>query len=291
MAASDFGSRALLQVQRYLVETPIQPRKRQIRGGPPETPKYRSRRYINDVVGRVRQMFRWGVLQELVPDDRIKAMEIVPALACGKTAAPELEPRDAVPDAVIEKTLPHLTREVADLVVFLRRTGCRPSEASRMRLADILDRDQPVWRYVPKQHKTKHRGKRRDIAIGPDAQRIIQARAAGCQPEEPIFSPRRSVPTSKTIDVISISPRRPSPRVGERFTKDALRIAIARAAEAAGVPHWTPYQLRYTRLQEIRREQGREAVQATAGHSRAEMSDHYAPAGWERAEEAALRSG
>ena len=67
-----------------------------------------------------------------------------------------------------------------------------------------------------------------------------------------------------------------------------------KAAEATGEPplaHWTPYQLRYTRLREIRKQNGREAARATAGHSRATMTDHYAPANWGRAAKAAQRSG
>lgn len=51
--------------------------------GTPAKVKRLSRRYINDIVGRVRQLFHWGVLHEFVPDDCVKALEIVPALAKG----------------------------------------------------------------------------------------------------------------------------------------------------------------------------------------------------------------
>jgi hypothetical protein len=77
----------------------------------------------------------------------------------------------------------------------------------------------------------------------------------------------------------------------------AVRRAIARANKARAeqglplLPHWTPYQLRYTRLREIRRRGGQEAAQATAGHSRATMTDHYAPANWGRATKFAAKHG
>lgn len=302
MSVTEFGSRALLDVQRLLIETPIPPRPK--RGRPKATakPQYRTRRYINDVIGRVRQMFHWGVLRELVPDDRVKALEIVPALAYGTTKAKESKARKPVRPSIVKATLPHLTAEMADLVWFMRLTGCRPSEAARMKLCRIRDRDKPVWRYVPKRHKTSHKGKQRHIPIGPKAQAIILAHTAGRDPREHVFTPQRSVPQRKPRNgVISIEPRKPSPRVGAKFKKDAILRSVHRAIEkankAAGangqppLPHWTPYQLRYTRLREIRKQEGREAARAVAGHSRATMTDHYAPANWSRAAKAAKRSG
>jgi hypothetical protein len=86
MAAAAFGSRALVEVQRHLVNLKV-PARGKAADGEELPPARLSRRYINDIVGRVRQMFHWGVLHELVPDDRVKALEIVPALARGKTAA------------------------------------------------------------------------------------------------------------------------------------------------------------------------------------------------------------
>ena len=76
MPVAAFGSRALVDVQRHLVTMTVP-----VAGDDAAATKRLSRRYINDIVGRVRQMFHWGVLHELVPDDRVKALEIVPALA------------------------------------------------------------------------------------------------------------------------------------------------------------------------------------------------------------------
>ena len=294
MPVAVFGSRALVEVQQHLLNgtyTAISGSDRQL-----------SRRYINDVLKRVRQMFRWGVLNELVPDDRMKALEVVPSLAKGQTTARETRPRKPVKPSIVRSTLPYMTQEMAGLIWFVRLTGCRPSEARRIKLCRIRDRNKTVWRYVPKHHKNAHRNHQRHIAIGPAAQAIILAHAAGRTDRDYVFTPQRSVPPRRPrAGVLSIEPRKPSPHAKEMFTKDSILRAVTRAIEKANkarekndeppLPRWTPYQLRYTRLREIRKHGGREAAQALAGHSRATMTDHYAPANWGKAARFASKHG
>ena len=299
--AARFGTRAFLEARQRLIDTPMTPRSLPAKGQPPEPPKRLSRRYVNDVMQAVRQMFDWGVLQELVPDDRAAALRIVKPLQMGESKARETAPRKPVRPSVVRATLPYLTAEVADLVWFIRLTGCRPSEARRMKLCRIRDRHRSVWRYVPKRHKTSRHGKQRHIAIGPQARAIIEAHVAGRSPTDYVFTPQRSVPARKgKPGTIPMKARQPSPRVGRNFKKDAINRAVHRAIVKANedeqrqgppIPHWTPYQLRYTRLREIRKAAGREAAQAIAGHSAATMTDHYAPANWGRAARAAERTG
>jgi integrase len=202
----------------------------------------------------------------------------------------------------VKATLPYMTQEVADLIWFIRLTGCRPSEAARMRLCRVFDRHKPAWRYVPKKHKTAHKGKSRHVPVGPQAQAIVLAHTAGRSDRDYVFTPQRSVPVRKAKDgVIPIEQRRPTAHAGESFTKDGIRQAVIRAIRRANkaraeqrlepLPFWTPYQLRYTRLREIRKRGGQEAAQATAGHSRETMTDHYAPANWGRAAQFAAKHG
>jgi integrase len=101
--------------------------------------------------------------------------------------------------------------------------------------------------------------------------------------------------------VISITPTKASPRVGVKFTKDSIRRAVSRAVAKANkaraaegekpLPSWTPYQLRYTRTKEARDRYGRETARAVAGHSRATMTDHYAPENWAKAARFAANHG
>jgi integrase len=299
MPAAEFGTRAMLDVRKRLISTPAANRKPDEKGNVPTL----CRRYINEVIGHVRRMFDWAVLHELVPNDRAAALAVVKPLRSGDDKnARETKRRKPVRPSIVKATLPYMTAEMADLVWFIRLTGCRPSEAARMRLCRIFDRDKAVWRYVPKRHKTAHKGKQRHVPIGPKAQAIVQAHVAGRGDREYVFTPKRSVPPRKARDgVISMEPCKPPAHARESFNKDGIMQAVRRAIIKANkdreqkglkpLPHWTPYQLRYRRLREIRKAEGLEAAQATAGHTRESMTEHYAPANWGRAARAALCSG
>ena len=289
MPAKDFGPRALQEVRRRLVDTPFLRKRRLPDGTETFDAIPRSRRYVNDTVGRIRQLFNWAVGLELIPPERAYALSRVRALPVG--AGRETDRRTEVSAEVVEATLAHLTDEARALVLFIRWTGCRPSEAMRLRMVDIHDRDRPTWRYRPPMHKTAHRGQQRDVPIGPQARSILERHAEGRAPEDHVFDPRRSLARVVSNGATIKLRRRASPRVGLMFTPAAVRVAIQRAAVAAGVQAWTPYQLRYLRLREIRRDYGPEAARATAGHTRDSMTAHYAPPSWEAAAGAAAASG
>jgi integrase len=289
MPAKDFGPRALQDVRRRLVDTPFLRKRRLPDGSETFDAIPRSRRYVNDTVGRIRQLFNWAVGLELIPPERAYALSRVRALAVG--LGRETERRTEVAPEIVNATLPHLTDEVRALVLFIRWTACRPSEACRLRMCDVHDRDRATWRYRPPVHKTAHRGQFRDVPIGSQAQAILEAHADGRGDDQCVFDPRRSLARiAGSGDIIKLR-RRPSSRVGTMFTSSAIRVAIQRAAAAAGVPAWTAYQLRYLRLREIRRDYGPEAARATAGHTRDTMTAHYAPPSWEAAAGAAAASG
>ena len=74
--------------------------------------------------------------------------------------------------------------------------------------------------------------------------------------------------------------------LGTPWNKDNYRRHITRACERAGVK-WTPYELRHRALQTVRDLAGPEAAQALAGHSRLDMTEHYAKASEAKAIEAA----
>lgn len=289
MPAREFGPRALQEVRRRLVDTPFVRKRRLPDGTESFVSIPRSRRYVNDTIGRVRQLFNWAVGLELIPPERAYALSRVRALPLGQGR--ETDRRTEVSVEAVNATLPHLTDEARAIVLFIRWTACRPSEACRLRMMDVHDRDRATWRYRPPMHKTAHRGHHHDVPIGRQARAILEEHAEGRSDDEYVFDPRRSLARiAGSGDIIKMR-RRPSSRVGTMFTAAALRTAIARAAAAAGVPAWTPYQLRYLRLREIRRDYGPEAARATAGHTRESMTAHYAPPSWEAAAGAAAASG
>lgn len=78
---------------------------------------------------------------------------------------------------------------------------------------------------------------------------------------------------------------------GTRYTKDTHARAIARACLTAGVPHWSPNQLRHSVATRVRAEIGLEAAQVVIGHSRADVTQVYAERNAEVARQAMARLG
>ncbi len=150
-----------------------------------------SRKLINQRVGRIRRAFRWGVENELVPPAVLQALAAVPGLQAGRTAARETDPIEPVEDTVVDATLSFLRPAVAAMVRVQRLTGMRPGEVCQLRPAD-LDTGGPVWKFVPPQYKTKHRGKARVITLGPKAQAELTP-FTPADPTDYFFSPRRVV--------------------------------------------------------------------------------------------------
>lgn len=290
LPAREFGPRRLIEVRMAFASTPVVHRNRK---GKVTSTKPRTRRYVNDTIGRIVQMFSWAATMEIVPGDKPAALREVKPLRSGELSTiAETPRRKAVDDARVEAVLKHLRPPLRALVRFCRLTGCRPGEAAALRLADVYDRDCTVWRYVPPQHKNAWRGHSRDIAIGPQAQAVVLEAIGARGDEATVFDPRLAVPDRQGDHAtIPMKPRRASHRVGERYATSSIRHGIMRACEAAGCPAWFPYMLRYARSGEVRKKHGREAAAATLGDRTAAMADHYAPPGWEAAAEAALRSG
>jgi integrase len=149
------------------------------------------RSLVNQRVGRVRRIFKWAASEQLVPAAVPQALGTVQGLLKGRTAVRESPPVGPVADAVVDATLPFLSRHARGLVEFQRLTGCRPGEACALRWCD-LDTSGAVWVYRPPHHKTAWRGKSRTIAIGPKAQRLLeQFRTA--DPTAHVFCPSVAV--------------------------------------------------------------------------------------------------
>jgi integrase len=70
--------------------------------------------------------------------------------------------------------------------------------------------------------------------------------------------------------------RQPRRQPGQRYDRRSYRQAIIRACRKAGVPAWSPLQLRHGRATEVRRRYGLEASQCVLGHEHAGVTDLYA---------------
>jgi integrase len=276
-----FGPKMLKDVQAELATRP----RNQKRDGEPVP---RTRYMVNRTVKEIVAMFAWAVGEELVPPDRLVALRCVKSLRAGESPARESEPVAPVTDAEIEAILPHLPSVVADLVRFARLTAVRPSEACGLRLADVENADDlPAPRWTLKRHKTAHKGKTREIAIGPRAWRIVERWAAGKAATDPVFATGDlgRVRVSGTIKKRKRRTKRTA------FTADDIRKDIAAACRAAGVPAWTTYQLRHAGITEARRTCGLDGAQALAGHASAKMTEHYSRLTFADAARVALKIG
>ena len=276
-----FGPKMLKDVQAELAS---RPRKQKRDGEPVPRTRYMVNRTIKEIVA----MFSWAVGEELLPPDRLVALRCVKSLRAGESPARESEPVAPVTDAEIEAILPHLPSVVADLVQFARLTAVRPSEACGLRLADVEQVDDlPTPRWTLKRHKTAHKGKTREIAIGPRAWRIVERWAAGKADADPVFATGDlgRVRVSGTIKKRKRRTKRAA------FTADDIRKDIAAACRAAGIPAWTTYQLRHAGITEARRTCGLDGAQALAGHASAKMTEHYSRLTFADAARVALKIG
>lgn len=120
-----------------------------------------TRTRINQHIGRIRRMFKWGVSKELVPVAVLQALSTVEGLRRGRSNAKESKPVRPVAWEHVEATLPGLPRQIQAMIQIQHLVGCRPEEITVMRPCDISRRDQEVWEYVPDSHKTEHHNRQR----------------------------------------------------------------------------------------------------------------------------------
>jgi integrase len=275
--ARDFGPLALRAVQDDLVERGL------------------CRNVVNYRVNRVRRLFKWAVSYELVPPSVYQALQAVPGLRRGRGKARETEPVKPVEVRHVEATLPFQPAPVAAMAQLQLLTGCRAGEAMRMRAID-LNMSGPVWTYRPGSHKNQHRGLERVIHLGPRAQEIIRPFLT-LDLQAFLFSPRAHVKALHALRAERRKTRRtpselrrqrklaPKRQPGERYTRRSYRLAIVRACRKAGVPPWSPLQLRHTAATFIRAKYGVEAAKVILGHTRVETSQIYAERDLIRAEQ------
>jgi len=132
-----------------------------------------KRNTINQRVYYIRKIFRWAISKEMIPADVLTALDCVTPLEAGETDAPESVPVEPVAAEHVEACLRFMSPLVQAMVRLHILTGMRSGELCTMRTGDI-NTSGKVWIYTPAQHKTKHLGKSREIAIGAQAQAFLQ---------------------------------------------------------------------------------------------------------------------
>ncbi|XZE21827.1 tyrosine-type recombinase/integrase [Pirellulaceae bacterium SH449] len=278
----------------------------------------RSRVYVNKLAERIVRMLRWAVGEGKLPPAVADAVGMVAPLKKDKTNLREMDEVQPVAIEMVEQTLPHLSRVVADMVRFQRETGCRPGEVCSIQ-PGMVDRTNPdVWEINLHNHKNAWRGKKRTIYVPKKAQEILSRyllRAADAYCFSPKDSKKEVIEerSAKRVTPLSCGNRpgtnrkaKPQRVPGESYTTQSYGKAVYRACQAAWpVPKgmrkkadiaqwrkdhtWSPNQLRHTFATKIRKELGIEAASVLLGHSELDTTQIYAQRDKESAIEALRR--
>ena len=265
---SEFGPAKLKQVREQMIADGI------------------VRKSVNRGVGRIKRMFRWGVENEMVSPTVLAAINAVPGIRYGRTAAVEAEPIKPVPDAHIEAIEGRVNRFVWGMIQLQLATGMRPGEVRLMRTCDI-NMSGDVWEYRPQEHKTEHHGRQRLIFIGPKGQEILKSFLTD-DSQSYLFSPvaaeRERSETRRANRQTKLTPsqrarlaepnRRRKP--GECYTVTSYCRVIHKACEAAEIRVWTPNQLRHNAATALRRIYDIETVRTILGHATGFTTEVYA---------------
>lgn len=203
------------------------------------------RNVVNRQTSRLRQVFKWGTENELVPALVIHGLAAVAGLRRGRSKARETEDVRPVPDAHVYAIKPHVSRPVWAMIELQLLTGMRSGEVTSMRPVDLTTSDQG-WEYSPRQHKTAHHGHDRTVWLGPKARAIIEPFLTGRPFESFLFSPaeaeRRAAAHEARTTPLSCGNRpgskkaRSSRRVGERYTPESYLKAVYAACDVAFPP-------------------------------------------------------
>jgi integrase len=235
-----------------------------------------ARNTINARVIRIKRFFRWAVSYELVDDRVLTRLDAVESLMPGRGGR-ECKPKVPVSWEAVEATLPHLPEMVRAMVLFAWHTGARPAEVTTLATGDI-DRRHDLWIARPTEHKTKLWGHDREIFIGRAAQAILTPWLLPERPEDPIFSPLR---------VDARQAKRKGKRLpGRTYSRAAFQQVIRRACRRAGIPEWSPGQLRHAFGTHVREAAGVEASQIALGHAKPDTTLIYTSTAKARALEA-----
>lgn len=264
-----------------------------------------ARTTINAHMKRVVRMFKWAAAEGKLPAAVYSTLTLISSLRRGRTEAKETRPVGPVSQEVVDATVAFLQPTVADMVRVQLLTGCRPSEICKL-TPRMIDRSADVWTATLGEHKTAHHGHARTLYIGPKAQAILLPYMAK-PADEALFRPcdaaeeRRKRDHDKRVVPLSCGNRpgksnRPKTKgksrvPGTSYTVPVYARAIARAAKAAGVEHWSPNRLRHSRGTEVRSKFGLDAAASILGHSEVAVTQVYAEQDRARALEVARLTG
>jgi integrase len=248
--------------------------------------------------------------------------------APGVAVPREADPVPAATPEQIAATAAELTPTLSRAVQLHALTGMRILELLELRICHLyhrdgrrlwpaeLEREPPealLYRVPEHADKTAHVESRpgRRIALGPIGRGLVWAQLADARivheqlgtelaSDAAVFDPRiadasrhldrraEALAAGRRVRPDPVKPRQ-SPK--DTYTRASYRRAIVRAAERAGVPHWSPNQLRHTAATAIANAESLHIAQAILGHADLKTTRGYVDDQLERIIDAAARIG
>lgn len=263
-----------------------------------------SRSTINQQMGRIRAVFKWGIAQEMVPASVLAGLQCVQDLRRGESPARETTRVLPVPEEWIERTVEAANPAIATMIRLQLHTGMRPGEVVLMRTCDI-DRNSSAlpeslrstcWVYTPRTHKTEHRGRSRIILIGPKAQSLLEPWLRPHEPDAHLFQPAETMRRLWRTRAERAG-KEPAVRSGpqamyhDHYSAHTYTTGVGTAAVKAGVPRWHANRLRHNAATRMRAEFGLEVARTILGHTTSATTLIYAELDLERAANAIIKSG
>jgi integrase len=243
------------------------------------------RRKINQHVGRIKRVWRWGLERGLVPADNFQSISSISGLRPGEA----YDPPRVVPiskDRVLA-IKGKVTPPIWAMIRLQWLTGMRPGEVLTMRWCDI-NLEGRVWEYRPQSHKTEHHGAERVVYLGPRSQRLLKRWK--CAPTEYIFSPVAG--RNAFAGRGSVRGKVTRHRLRECYTTIGYSSAIRRACRKVWpapdgltkqqirdwhkAHHWNPNRLRHAAATRIRARHGIEQARVLLGHRAMATTEIYA---------------
>lgn len=280
----EIGPKSLLEYQESLVQRKL------------------ARTTINQMVGRVKRMFKWASSHEYVPPETHYRLTCVEGLRKGRSKAKEPRKILPVPISDFQALLPFLSPPVRAMAQIQFLCGMRPGEVCIMRGMDI-DRNWPIWLYRPASHKGSWRENENELAkaIPKTAQAILKPFLRK-DAAEYLFRPVDGKAWSRIDEEAHSRPARTTPvypselrskaakkaqraakpsRLRPHYSTGSYGQAISYAFETAfkqgvEIPQWSPNQLRHAIATEIRKTLGQQQAQLWLGHQHLSTTGIYA---------------
>ena len=264
----------------------------------------RSRQYVNRLCEKIKRLFKWAAAESLLPSSIHEAISMVDPLKEGRTNLRETEDVQPVDEEVVNATLEHLPRIVADMVRFQLATGSRPGEVCSIQ-PGMVDRSSDVWQIRLHEHKNAWRGKERVIYVGKKAQEILlpyllRSKDVYCFSPKDSEKARRNALSETRITPLACGnvpgsnrTSKPKRTAGYCYTTGTYGKAILRACDKAFPPpstmkkkdeikewqsnhRWSPNRLRHSFATTTTKEHDIVVASILMGHAKADVTQIYA---------------